>query len=70
MPTSKQKTAVEQLSYIRALETEFGYEIMMQFEGGGAKMKIDKADNSQTVAGKLRYFAELLERSVAERAAT
>jgi hypothetical protein len=64
----KQNSTPERLNYMRLSETEFEYKIMMQFDGGGAMLKIDKNDNSKTIADKLRYFAELLEQSVAERA--
>jgi len=53
-------------NYMRLSETEHKYTIMMQFDGGGAMMNISKNDNSQIVADKLRYLAELIERSVSD----
>ena len=57
----------EYLDYIRLQETEFEYEISIQLDGGGAALSIKKDSDSKTVAGELRYFAELIEQSVLER---
>ena len=57
----------EHLSYIRLEETEFDYEIVMQFDAGGALLEINKKDNSSAIIYKLREFAYLLEESITQR---
>ena len=66
----EQKTTGEQLRYIHLSETDDGaYEIVIQISGGGTMTRISRGASSQVLVANLRHLAELIELSVAERAA-